>query len=70
MEYSWIVVISQGTPQVLRVIKNCEHLNSDFDRYPLLMDLQNKNEKLLYRVLMSDIEIFMPSVYTPTVGLA
>ncbi|XP_036172754.1 NADP-dependent malic enzyme isoform X1 [Myotis myotis] len=56
--------------QVLRIIKNCERLNSDFDRYLLLMDLQDRNEKLFYRVLMSDIEKFMPIVYTPTVGLA
>ncbi|KAB1275285.1 NADP-dependent malic enzyme [Camelus dromedarius] len=56
--------------QVLRVIKNFERLNSDFDRYLLLMDLQDRNEKLFYRVLLSDIEKFMPIVYTPTVGLA
>ncbi|OBS77953.1 hypothetical protein A6R68_19659, partial [Neotoma lepida] len=56
--------------QVLRVVKNFERLNTDFDRYLLLMDLQDRNEKLFYSVLMSDIEKFMPIVYTPTVGLA
>nr|XP_012324254.1 NADP-dependent malic enzyme isoform X1 [Aotus nancymaae] len=56
--------------QVLRVLKNFERLKSDFDRYLLLMDLQDRNEKLFYRVLTSDIEKFMPIVYTPTVGLA
>ncbi|XP_053458343.1 NADP-dependent malic enzyme [Nycticebus coucang] len=56
--------------QVLRVVQNCEQLPSDFDRYLLLMDLQDRNEKLFYRVLMSDVEKFMPIVYTPTVGLA
>ncbi|XP_036895355.1 NADP-dependent malic enzyme [Sturnira hondurensis] len=56
--------------QVLRIIKNFERLNSDFDRYLLLMDLQDRNEKLFYKVLMSDVEKFMPIVYTPTVGLA
>ncbi|XP_075410941.1 NADP-dependent malic enzyme isoform X2 [Tenrec ecaudatus] len=56
--------------QVLRVMKNFERLSSDFDRYLLLMDLQDRNEKLFYKVLMSDIDKFMPIVYTPTVGLA
>ncbi|KAG8516098.1 NADP-dependent malic enzyme, partial [Galemys pyrenaicus] len=61
--------ISQDV-QVLRIMKNFERLKCDFDRYILLMDLQDRNEKLFYKVLMSDIEKFMPIVYTPTVGLA
>lgn len=49
---------------------NMDLIMSNFHRYLLLMDLQDRNEKLFYSVLMSDIEKFMPIVYTPTVGLA
>lgn len=52
------------------MLRNFELQNSDLDRYILLMGLQDRNEKLFYRVLTSDIERFMPVVYTPTVGLA
>ncbi|TRZ19265.1 hypothetical protein HGM15179_007821, partial [Zosterops borbonicus] len=56
--------------QVLRVLKNFEKQSNDLDKYIILMTLQDRNEKLFYRVLTSDIEKFMPIVYTPTVGLA
>ncbi|XP_030056012.1 NADP-dependent malic enzyme, mitochondrial [Microcaecilia unicolor] len=56
--------------QVLRVMKSYETKSNDLDKYIILMTLQDRNEKLFYRVLTSDIERFMPIVYTPTVGLA
>ncbi|XP_048152179.1 NADP-dependent malic enzyme isoform X1 [Corvus hawaiiensis] len=56
--------------QVYTILKNFERLTCDLDRYMLLMSLQDRNEKLFYKVLASDIERFMPIVYTPTVGLA
>lgn len=62
-------VISQDI-QVLRVLRNYEMTKDDFERYIFLMALQDRNEKLFYKVLLSDIERFMPIVYTPTVGLA
>nr|XP_020665105.1 NADP-dependent malic enzyme, mitochondrial [Pogona vitticeps] len=56
--------------QVLRVLRSYETKSNDLDKYIILMTLQDRNEKLFYRVLTSDIERFMPIVYTPTVGLA
>uniref|UniRef100_A0AAQ6A338 Malic enzyme n=1 Tax=Amphiprion ocellaris TaxID=80972 RepID=A0AAQ6A338_AMPOC len=56
--------------QVLRVMKSYETRVNPLDKYILLMTLQDRNEKLFYRLLTSDIEEFMPIVYTPTVGLA
>ncbi|XP_071374726.1 NADP-dependent malic enzyme [Centroberyx affinis] len=61
--------ISQDV-QLLRVLKNYDLKKDDLDRYVFLMGLQDRNEKLFYRVLTSDIERFMPIVYTPIVGLA
>lgn len=61
--------ISQDV-QLLRVLKNYDMKRDDLDRYVFLMGLQDHNEKLFYRVLTSDIERFMPIIYTPTVGLA
>lgn len=56
--------------QVLRVLKSYETKSNDLDKYIILMTLQDRNEKLFYRVLTSNIERFMPIIYTPTVGLA
>lgn len=61
--------ISQDV-QVQRVLKNYDMKRDDLDRYVFLMGLQDRNEKLFYRLLLSDIERFMPIIYTPTVGLA
>jgi len=46
------------------------NLADDLQKYLVLSDLQARNERLFYAVLMSDPATYMPLVYTPTVGEA
>lgn len=56
--------------QTIRVLTNFSKRSSDLDRFIYLMALQDRNEKLFYKVLSDNVEQMMPIVYTPTVGLA
>jgi malate dehydrogenase (oxaloacetate-decarboxylating)(NADP+) len=56
--------------QVLRLLHNFRKKPNDLEKYVLLMDLQDRNEALFYRVVMEHLEEMLPIIYTPTVGQA
>ena len=62
-------VISQEL-QVERILENFHRKPNDLEKYILLVGLQDRNENLFYRVVMENLDLMMPIIYTPTVGQA
>jgi len=56
--------------QMDRILANTRRWSSDLDKFIYLTGLQDRNEKLFYRVISDHIEEMAPIIYTPTVGLA
>ncbi|HEV8536163.1 MAG TPA: NAD-dependent malic enzyme [Candidatus Limnocylindria bacterium] len=56
--------------QLRRALAQLDGKTTDLERYIYLSQLQDTDETLFYRVVMSDPARFMPIVYTPTVGEA
>lgn len=54
--------------QVKRIMRNIRKLQEPLDKYTAIMDLQVRNERLFYRVLMENVEELLPIVYTPIEG--
>jgi malate dehydrogenase (oxaloacetate-decarboxylating)(NADP+) len=56
--------------QVERALKQFQKKESDLERYVFLTALQQRNETLFFRLLLTHLEEMMPIIYTPTVGQA
>ncbi|CAN8252312.1 unnamed protein product [Cochlearia groenlandica] len=63
------VVLSQDV-QERKVMHNLRQYTVPLQRYMALMDLQERNERLFYKILIDNVEELLPVVYTPTVGEA
>ncbi|HEY9722147.1 MAG TPA: NAD-dependent malic enzyme, partial [Oscillatoriaceae cyanobacterium] len=56
--------------QVQRTLNAVRRKTDALEKYIYLVNLQNRNEVLFYRLVMDNIEEFVPIIYTPTVGQA
>ncbi len=56
--------------QLERVLGNLRRKPTALEKYVFLTTLQNRNETLFYKLLVTHLEETMPLVYTPTVGEA
>lgn len=62
-------VLSQEV-QLERTMLNIRSKSSDLDKYTYLSSLQERNERLFYRVVMENFEELLPIISTPTVRIA
>ncbi|KAJ7963071.1 Malic enzyme [Quillaja saponaria] len=56
--------------QVKKMIHNIRQYQVPLQKYMSMMDLQERNERLFYKMLIENVEELLPIVYTPTVGEA
>jgi malate dehydrogenase (oxaloacetate-decarboxylating)(NADP+) len=63
------VVVKQNI-QVKKLMHMLRNYQVPLQRYMYMMDLQEQNERLFYKLLIDNVEELLPVVYTPTVGEA
>jgi malate dehydrogenase (oxaloacetate-decarboxylating)(NADP+) len=56
--------------QVDKVLETVRARTSNLEKYLDLISLQDRNERLFYRVVMDHLDDMVPLIYTPTVGEA
>lgn len=56
--------------QERKLMNDLRQYQVPLQRYVAMMDLQERNERLFYKLLIDNVEELLPVVYTPTVGEA
>ncbi|XP_078429024.1 NADP-dependent malic enzyme-like [Wolffia australiana] len=56
--------------QEKKILHNLRQYQVPLNRYVAMMDLQERNERLFFKILIDNVEELLPVVYTPTVGEA
>ncbi|KAK2971132.1 hypothetical protein RJ640_008556 [Escallonia rubra] len=63
------VVVNQDL-QIKKLMHMIRQYEVPLQKYMAMMDLQERNERLFYKLLIDNVEELLPIVYTPTVGEA
>src|SRR4029078_3743664 len=56
--------------QLEKTLASLRGTTTDMEKYLYLMSLQDRNERLFYRLVIDHLAETMPIIYTPTVGQA
>ncbi|XP_068471164.1 NADP-dependent malic enzyme isoform X1 [Phaseolus vulgaris] len=62
--------VSNQSLQEKKLMHNIRQYQVPLQKYVAMMDLQERNERLFYKLLIDNVEELLPVVYTPTVGEA
>ncbi|GAV88058.1 malic domain-containing protein/Malic_M domain-containing protein [Cephalotus follicularis] len=62
--------VSTQQLQEKKLMQNIRQYQVPLQKYTAMMDLQERNERLFYKLLVDNVEELLPVVYTPTVGEA